>query len=474
MNDTDVLFSKQYFDLYSEHKKLLKLVANENSIETILNEIIKSVEARNNHMICSILLLDESGKRLSKGAAPSLPEDYTSKLNNMLIGEKVGSCGAAVYLKKRVIISDISTNENWKYAKNLANKFNLCACWSQPFFSSSNKVLGSFAIYYKEIKEPTDFDIHLIEDIASITGIAIEKYQSALKEEIYKEKLNEINQSLEQKVLERTSELEDSNYELEQTITNLKFTQEKLIESEKMASLGGLVAGVAHEINTPVGVSLTGITHFLDITKDIKKEYISDNMTKQEFENYLTTSEKLARQINTNLERTAHLIRSFKQVAVDQTNDEKRIFELESYLHEVIFSLEHIIKKTNLKINMKTMESININSYPGAYSQIITNLIMNSIRHAYSKNEKGTIIIELIEEESTVHINYKDDGKGISEENLPKIFDPFFTTNREDGGTGLGLNIIYNIVTSNLNGTIMCASKEGDGVEFRMIIPTSN
>lgn len=471
MDDKDTLLSKKYLDLYSEDKKLLKLVASENCIEKILNTIIKSVEARNTNMICSILILDETGEKLLKGAAPSLPEHYTTKLNNMLIGEKVGSCGAAVYLKKRVVVSDISTHENWKYAKNLAAKYSLCACWSQPFFSASNKVLGSFAIYYKEIREPTEFDIHLIEDIASITGIAIEKYQYTIKEEKYKKKLNEINQSLEQKVIERTSELENSNSKLEQTITNLKLTQEKLIESEKMACLGGLVAGVAHEINTPVGIGLTGITHFLDMTKDIKKEYSSESLTKEEFENYLDTSEKLANQINTNLERTSHLVRSFKQVAVDQTNEEKRVFELESYLKEVIYSLGHVIKKTKLEVKIESTKRINIDSYPGAYSQIITNLIMNSIRHAYSKNEKGTILLELFENKDKIYIIYKDDGKGISEKNLSKIFDPFFTTNRKEGGTGLGLNIVYNIVTANLNGTITCDSKEGSGVEFRIVIP---
>jgi len=473
MNDQETLLSKEYLDLYSEDKKLLKLVASENSIEKILNEIIKSVEARNQNMICSILILDESGQRLLKGAAPSLPEYYTTKLNNMLIGEKVGSCGAAVYLKQRVIVSDISTHENWKYAKKLAAKYNLHACWSQPFFSSKNKILGSFAIYYKEIKEPSDFDIHLIEDIASITGIAIEKYQYTIKEKKYKKKLNDINQFLEQKVNERTFELENTNYKLQQTIENLKLTQEKLIESEKMACLGGLVAGVAHEINTPVGIGLTGITHFLDITRDIKKEYTNDKLTKKEFENYLNISEKLANQINTNLERTSHLVKSFKQVAVDQTNEEKRVFNLEEYLNEVIFSLGHATKRTKLKIQISSIDDIVIDSYPGAYSQIVTNLIMNSITHAYSKGEKGTISIELSQQDSNVHLIYKDDGKGILEENLSKIFEPFFTTNRQEGGTGLGLNIVYNIVTSNLNGTIMCASKEGDGVEFRLVIPSS-
>jgi len=145
-----------YLTLYTNHKKLLTYIAKGESVEFVLNEIIKSVESKNTHMICSILILNESKKRLIKCAAPSLPEFYTNKLDNMEIGEKVGSCGAAVYLKERVIVEDISSHENWKYAKKLAESANLRACWSQPFFSSSNQVLGSFAIYYDKPKKPTD------------------------------------------------------------------------------------------------------------------------------------------------------------------------------------------------------------------------------------------------------------------------------------------------------------------------------
>lgn len=278
--------------------------------------------------------------------------------------------------------------------------------------------------------------------------------------------INNLNLSLEQKVEERTVELEESNDELEQTITHLKQTQNQLVEAEKMASLGGLVAGVAHEINTPIGIGLTGITYFLDITEEIEKKYADDTMSQEEFEAYLNTSKELAKQINTNLERTAHLVRSFKQVAVDQTSEEKREFNFKEYLNDIILSLDNVIKQTNLDIEINCKEDIIIKSYPGALYQIISNLILNSIRHAYEQKEKGTIMIDISMENDNINILYKDDGKGISKENLPKIFEPFFTTNREAGGTGLGLNVIYNIVTNNLKGTIKCDSKEGEGVIF--------
>jgi len=288
---------------------------------------------------------------------------------------------------------------------------------------------------------------------------------------IMKEKIKQNIDELENKVKERTLELTQSNDELEQIIANLKQTQDKLVESEKMASLGGLVAGVAHEINTPIGIILTGITHFLEINEEIRKKYNSGLMTEEEFEVFLQTSNDLAQQISRNIERTAHLVRSFKQVAVDQTDENKRDFELTFYLNEVIYSLKNVIKKTNIDIKIDSSKKIDIYSYPGAFAQIFTNLIMNSIRHAFDEKEKGSIEISFAFEDDRLNIVYKDNGKGIKKKDLPYIFDPFFTTNREKGGTGLGLNIIYNIISTQLKGTIDCSSDLGHGVTFLIIIP---
>lgn len=270
---------------------------------------------------------------------------------------------------------------------------------------------------------------------------------------------------LEEQNLKRTMELEDANLELEMSLNNLKQTQNQLIESEKMASLGGLVAGVAHEINTPIGIGLTGTSHFQEITNDIKKSYDVDRMTQEEFEEYLKTSGELAHLINVNLKKAANLVKSFKQVAVDQTSEEKRVFNLNEYIHEVLSSIYSVTKKTKLDIEVICDSNLKINSYPGDFSQILTNLIMNSILHGYEKEEEGLLTIEAKKEEDELKLIYRDDGKGIPEENLNKIFDPFFTTNRENGGSGLGLNIIYNIVNSRLNGKIKCNS-QGKGVEF--------
>jgi len=323
----------------------------------------------------------------------------------------------------------------------------------------------SNAINQMRKKLVTDIEqMEVVQEKLSLSNKIMEKeIQDRIK---VQEEIKLLNEQLEQKVFDRTKELEASNRELQVTFNNLTNTQDQLIHSEKMASLGGLVAGVAHEINTPVGMGLTGITHFLDISKKIKQLYIDDDMSEEEFEEYLNTSNDLANSINANLVRAADLIKSFKQVAVDQSSEAKRIFNLNVYIQEVLVSLRNFTKKTKINIVVECPTTIKINSYPGSFSQIITNLVMNSLHHGYNPGEKGIINIIMKLEGNSLMMKYTDDGKGIRKEDLPRIYDPFYTTNREDGGSGLGMNILYNIVTTSFNGKIECISAENEGVSF--------
>lgn len=279
-----------------------------------------------------------------------------------------------------------------------------------------------------------------------------------------KEEITELNNGLELTVETRTKELKEN-------INNLKVAQTKLVESEKMASLGGLVAGVAHEINTPVGISLTGITHFQHMTTELKKLYEENNLSQDEFEEYIKTSYEIADSVYKSLTRAAQQIRSFKQVAVDQSNEEIRNFNIKEYIEEILLSLHNLLKKTKHNINIHCDNNLNIDSYPGSFSQIITNFIMNSIIHGFKDIEEGTIDIYIKNVDNNIEIVYKDNGIGISKTNLKKIFDPFFTTNREGGGSGLGLNIVYNIITNGLGGNIKATSEINKGVKFLITFP---
>ncbi|NQY94011.1 MAG: HAMP domain-containing histidine kinase [Campylobacteraceae bacterium] len=231
------------------------------------------------------------------------------------------------------------------------------------------------------------------------------------------------------------------------------------------------MAGVAHEINTPLGIALTGITYFDSISLEIRNLYASNNISQDEFENYLNKTEDISEQIVANITRASNLVQAFKQISVDQTHEEKREFNVKEYTDGLILSIAAQIKKTKLSVNNNIPKDVKLYTYPGAYGQIITNLIMNSILHGYGDEKKGVITIDLKEASNHMELSYQDDGKGIEKKDLPYIFDAFFTTKKGTGGTGLGLNILYNIVQKQFNGQVSCNSEINQGVHFKITIP---
>ena len=285
-------------------------------------------------------------------------------------------------------------------------------------------------------------------------------------------KIRQLNETLERRVAERTQELEEANSALRQSIEQLMQTQSQLIQAEKMAALGGLVAGVAHEINTPLGVGVTAASYLEFQTQELLSRYHANTMTRTELERYLKTAEESSDILLSNLQRAAKLIRSFKQVAVDQSLEEKRRIRLKAYLDDIFLSLQPALKKTQHVLSIECPETLEISTYPGALSQIMTNLVMNSLIHAFEDRDRGEIRIHIVlKEEEIMSFIYQDNGKGIPEEHIPKVFDPFFTTKRSEGGSGLGLHIVYNLVTQKLKGSITCQSHPGEGATFTITLP---
>ncbi|QWR77819.1 sensor histidine kinase [Candidatus Magnetomonas plexicatena] len=289
-------------------------------------------------------------------------------------------------------------------------------------------------------------------------GELTESFNEMVRElKIHRENLDEL-------LYQRTNDLISSNEKLRQS-------EKQLVQSEKMAALAQLVAGIAHEINTPVGVGVTAASHFDTITKKILNSYAEKAMTKSDLEEYFENARESTDLILKNLYRTADLVRSFKMVSADQTSQELRKFKLKPYIDDVLLSLKPKLKKTTHTINVHCDDKIELNSYPGAYAQIITNLIVNTLSHAYNEGVSGNIKMDVSTDDTNVTLEYSDDGRGISEENIRLIFEPFFTTNRKQGGTGLGLHVLYNIVTQSLKGTIVCQSNTGEGAKFIITAP---
>lgn len=271
---------------------------------------------------------------------------------------------------------------------------------------------------------------------------------------------------------EAENEIREAKERAEKALAELREAQESLIQAEKMASLGGLVAGVAHEINTPIGTTLTAASLLHDETRHIRRLQGDGNLKRKDFERYLELAGETSERIQANCIRAAELIQSFKQVAVDQTSEERRRFVLADYIQEVLISLGPRLRRTALKVEVDGPPELDVDGYPGLLAQVITNFIMNSIMHGYQECQPGTVrfTFRLLPPDD-VELIYRDDGRGISPENLSRIFDPFFTTNRGGGGTGLGLNIVYNIVQQKLKGAIRAESQPGQGAAFILRFP---
>ncbi|MBF0095289.1 MAG: hypothetical protein HQL34_12215, partial [Alphaproteobacteria bacterium] len=268
------------------------------------------------------------------------------------------------------------------------------------------------------------------------------------------------------------SDLNAAKLEAEEAYRTLRIAQNTLVQSEKMASLGGLVAGVAHEINTPVGIALTSASHLEVETGKVARAYAKGELEQADFEEYLSIAAEASRLLVSNCNRAAEMIRSFKQVAVDQTGGERRSFQLREYIDEVLLSLKPRLKKTRLAVAVDCPVDIILDSNPGLLSQSLTNLVMNSVIHAFAKDAEGKITISAtLPDPDTVEIRYADDGRGIPPEIRDKIFDPFFTTRRGDGGSGLGLHIVFNAVNSGLKGTITPDYTRDSGAAFVIRIP---
>jgi signal transduction histidine kinase len=266
-------------------------------------------------------------------------------------------------------------------------------------------------------------------------------------------------------------ELRKRNSELATSMETIQMAKDQLVESERMASLGGLVAGIAHDVNTPLGVSVTATSFLQDRVKKLQNAYDDKKLTGSTMKSFLSEAQQTITLLTNNLNRASDLISSFKQVAVDQTSEAVREINVSGYLAEVVQSLAPNFKKTQHTIDIHCPNNLSIKCAPGVLAQILTNMIMNSLIHGFENKPKGAILLEVSEQHDNLIINYSDDGRGLDEGTLKLHFDAFFTTRRGKGGSGLGTHIMYNLVTQTLGGTIEAFSQPEQGLQYKITIP---
>jgi signal transduction histidine kinase len=268
-------------------------------------------------------------------------------------------------------------------------------------------------------------------------------------------------------------ELRTSKEKAESALLELNTAQQNLIDAERLAALGGLVAGVAHEVNNPIGISLTVASSFARRTEMFEAELRSEGaLRRSQLEDFIRTSRDASQQLVANLHRAGELIQSFKQVAVDRSHAERRQFSLGEATDQIIASLRPVLKRAPIELTLDVPEGLIIDGYPGSYGQILTNLFLNAVNHAFGDGRSGTISISArARGHDDVEIIFADNGAGMTPDVQRQAFDPFFTTRRNEGGTGLGLHIVYNLVTQQLGGRMMLESRPGQGTTFRIIMP---
>ncbi len=275
------------------------------------------------------------------------------------------------------------------------------------------------------------------------------------------EELKALNEDLEERVSERTAELEAS-------IEELQRTQEYLIQTEKLSALGGLVAGISHEINTPLGIGVTSTSFLKQEFEALAKAYEEGKLKKGQMDEYLRVLREGITILENNLGRAVELIENFKMIATDQSHYEHRTFQVVQYFHSIISNLTPELRRYEVEVQILCDEDLKISGYPGVFSQILTNLVMNALIHGFDKGARGTIQIVMRTIKGGHILEVKDNGKGVDPALLRNIFDPFFTTTRGAGGSGLGMYIVQNLVTKYLGGTITAHSQVGQGFQVEI------
>lgn len=486
--------------ILKEHSKIQSYLISDHAISSLLSSNTKEateVLAKLNFIpnINEAIIYDEDGKLFSSYTKHKTKESCSNSISKLIDSTKI--------LKDELIISTPIIKDSHTYGAVVFHvsmaelQENMFKTLSILFLSIVILIFLSLFIIHKvqryitrpiinlaritkEISKSNDYTVRAQKMYQDEVGDLYDCFNSMLDKieqrgrqrdeaesisRTYQAHLEHITDELEERVKNRTTELQ-------QSLNNLKETQHQLIESEKMSSLGNLVAGVAHEVNTPLGISITAASIFENEIKKLKLLLKENKLTKNALEEFLNTITEADDMLVKNLDRAAILVRNFKKISVDQSCEEIRDFELNSYLKEVLSTFKNELKHRpiTLKENF-AKEPIQMHSYPGPISQLVVNMLQNSLLHAFDEDQEGEIIIKTYRVNDVAVIHFIDNGKGIDEDVINRVFEPFVTTKRNSGGTGLGLNIVYNLVTQRLKGTIKLNKEHSQGAYFIIEIP---
>ncbi|WP_051275689.1 GAF domain-containing sensor histidine kinase [Aestuariibacter salexigens] len=465
--DTDdvVATSIQHHPVFARSKaSALDALIGGQPLSQALIPTIKAIESVWLECRCVLMKINQDGFTLSPVASSDLPTTFLSALKHIIIDADSGSCGAAVYERRPHFASNVSVHPNWQPLQHLIAEHNIHSCCSYPVVLSDSSVFGSLALYSESVIEPTQQERERLAQVTQLIADIIERANQI-------HSLRTENRQLQESHSDSTKQLTEANLLLRKALEQRNEVRNQLIEMENMAALGTMMSSLTHEINTPVGVAITAISHLSEMLQQSSQALQNDTLTRSNLIRTFNETSEAADIIERNLFRATELIKTFKQLSIDQHSQDARPLNMTDYIDEVLLSLKPRLKHARHLFCIDVDPDLAFVSNPGAISQLLINLIMNSASHAFEPHQRGRIIIKSRRKGKYVVIEYKDNGKGMTDNTIENLYRPFFTLAKDKGGSGLGMHICYNLAVKVLRGSIDCQSSPGRGVHFTIQFP---
>jgi signal transduction histidine kinase len=431
--------------------ELLKMVATGQPLAAVLNRLTALIESQFDGLFCSVLLLDLDGHHVREGAGPRMPAAYMQALNGFEIGPAAGSCGTAMHDDRTVIVTDIETDPLWAPYKALALPYGFRACWSEPIHAAGQGVIGSFAMYYRECRAPGERELTALRTASHLAGIAIDQARR-------EQERQRAAEWLEEQVEKRTAEL--------------LATQDELVNSRKLAALGQMLSGISHEMNTPLSNALLAAEVLRNQGRVLADRLVGNApLKRKELLDLLGQTTGAAELVQQNVDRALHLINRFKQLTEESRRAVRGRFMLRDAALQAWARVRTRLRARHVQFVCDLPEGLALDGYPEVLHQVLEQLIENACLHAFQGSAGQIRVGTAPGPTQSLVIEVRDNGAGMPHADVERAFEPFFTTALGQGGSGLGLFIVHNLVSGLLGGSIQLDSQPGQGTTVRLELP---
>lgn len=443
----------QFAEVLNQAKnELLEMVATGQPLTPVLSRLTALIEAQFEGLYCTVLLLDLDGRHVHVGAGPRMPAAYMQALEGAEIGPTAGSCGTAMFDDRLVVVDNIATHPLWAAYRDLALPFGFRACWSAPIHAANRGVIGSFAMYYREVRRPSPEELSAMNTASHLAGIAIDQ---ARRDE---ERLRAA-QWLEEQVQARTREL--------------LAAQDELVNSRKLAALGQLLAGIAHEMNTPLGNALLSASALRAGSASFAERMAAGTpLKRQELADWVAQTGAGTELVEQNVDRALRLVNRFKQLTEGSGRAVRSRFDLRDAVLQAWARVQTRLNVDQVQLACELPDGFTLEGYPEVLQQVLEQLLENACVHAFRNNSGGQIRVSARRTDAArLTLELRDNGVGMPAADLARAFEPFFTTTFGQGGSGLGLFVAHSFVSGMLGGNLQLDSRPGEGTAVRLELP---